>query len=373
MAAPIESRASTFENLNGAKGEGAIANHGAKGDACEPVKAGTTKVLLDVTGAGVVRRIWMTLDRASRSPQMLRSLRLQMFWDGAGKPAVDVPLGDFFCAGLGRMTPFESAYFASPEGHSFNGYIPMPYRQGARIVLVNEAKQDVTELYMEVDFTRQPIADDALYFHAHWNRRRSVALGEDFELLPRVTGRGRFLGVNVGVNVNPAYGSTWYGEGEVQMYLDGDRAHPTIVGTGTEDYVGAGWGESRFVARYQGCTVADPGSTHFAWYRFHGPDPIWFHRDFRAVIQEIGSAKRELALAMQAKGVPMKIVGMSGIGMPHLRLQDEPVNLTDPKFDQTKTWVSFYRSDDYSATSYFYLDRPSDALPPLAPLADRLP
>jgi len=375
MPADVQSRASTFENLNGVAGEGARTNQGAKGNPCEPVKAGESKVLLDVAGSGVVRRIWMSPDRGGRTPAMLRSLRLRMYWDGAEKPAVDAPLGDFFCAGLGQVTAFQSTLFASPEGRSFNSYIAMPFRKAARIVLTNEGSRDVAELYFEVDFTRESVPDDALYFHAWWNRRKAIPLGEDFELLPRVEGRGRFLGASVGVNVNPVYAGLWYGEGEVKMYLDGDRAHPTIAGTGTEDYVSSGWGEGRFAQDYQGCTIADPKGGHFAFYRFHLPDPIYFHRDFRATIQEIGSGPRETVLALLNQGVPMKPVGVSGVGMARVRLLDaNPAPaLTDEKFTKTKTWVSFYRTDDYSATSYFYLDRPFCDLPALTPVAERLP
>ena len=64
----------------------------------------------------------------------------------------------------------------------------------------------------------------------------STKLGEDFEILPSVKGRGRFLGVNLGVIATPAYEGSWWGEGEVKMYLDCDKAHPTLAGTGTEDY-----------------------------------------------------------------------------------------------------------------------------------------
>jgi hypothetical protein len=58
---------------------------------------------------------------------MLRSLRLEMFWDGAGKPAVSVPFGDFFGAALGQTVAFENALFSSPEGRSFNTIVPMPF------------------------------------------------------------------------------------------------------------------------------------------------------------------------------------------------------------------------------------------------------
>ena len=37
----------------------------------------------------------------------------------------------------------------------------------------------------------------------------------------------------------------------------------------------------------------------------------------------------------------------------------------DKNFPATAQSVNFYRSDDVSATAYFYLDKPSDNLPPL--------
>ena len=48
--------------------------------------------------------------------------------------------------------------------------------------------------------------------------------------LPEITGKGRFLGMSVGLNTDPAYGKSWWGEGEIKMYLDGDTQYPTIGG-----------------------------------------------------------------------------------------------------------------------------------------------
>jgi hypothetical protein len=42
--------------------------------------------------------------------------------------------------------------------------------------------------------------------------------------------KGRFLGVSVGLNVDSSYGKTWWGEGEVKMYLDGDSKYPPSTG-----------------------------------------------------------------------------------------------------------------------------------------------
>ena len=124
----------------------------------------------------------------------MRSLRLQMYWDGNSKAAVDVPLGDFFVSNLGRTTPFQSALFASPEGRSFNCYIPMPFKKGARIILTNESAQDTAKLFYDVDFVlTKTLPPDALYFHACWRRQMTSGLGEDVVVLPKLNGKGRFL------------------------------------------------------------------------------------------------------------------------------------------------------------------------------------
>src|SRR4051812_33495776 len=136
MQPGYDSRVSSFENPNGKKGQGGKTNKTAKGNAFEWMYPGQSKVLLDIKEQGIIQRIWLTINQ---SPALLRSLRLQMFWDGNSKAAVDVPLGDFFVSNLGRTTAFQSALFSSPEGRSFNCYIPMPFRKGARITLTNES------------------------------------------------------------------------------------------------------------------------------------------------------------------------------------------------------------------------------------------
>ncbi len=112
-----ETRWALFENPAAAKGQGGSENNGAKGHAFDSLQPGETRSLLTVNGAGEVRRIWITIDE--RDPVMLRSLRLDMYWDGARTPAVSVPLGDFFGAILGRPVAFENDLFSNPEGRSF--------------------------------------------------------------------------------------------------------------------------------------------------------------------------------------------------------------------------------------------------------------
>src|SRR5215212_8489330 len=80
MPEGVESRWSSGENPTGEKGKGGQANGGRKGAPTVAIKAGESRVLAEAKNtSGTVRRIWMTF--WDRSPQMLRSLRIDMYWD----------------------------------------------------------------------------------------------------------------------------------------------------------------------------------------------------------------------------------------------------------------------------------------------------
>ncbi len=359
------------ENRQAAKGSGGLENKGGKGHAWDEIPAGTSYVLADIKGAGTIDRMWMTID--DRSPEVLRGLKLEIHWDGAATPAVSVPLGDFFLHGVGEMVPMDTALFSSGEGRSFVSYVPMPFRKSARLVLTNESGKKVN-LFYDVDYrsvAAQPA--DALYFHASWRRERATRVGEDFRILPRIEGRGRFLGASIAVLSNPAYEKSWWGEGEVKVRLDGDRDHATLVGTGTEDYIGTAWGQGAYVHRFQGAPVSawDNGG-RWSFYRFHIPDPGWFHRDIEGSIQQMGGAPKADVIRFQKAGVPLipvsVDVGNRTGGFASLLTSGKP--LTDPSLPDG--WTNFYRSDDVAAVAYFYLDRPAGVLPAIAPASERM-
>lgn len=355
LPAGVETRWASGENPKALKGEAAKANAGRKGAPTVSIKAGQSRVLAEAAGtSGTVRRIWMTFP--DRSPRMLRSLRLDMYWDGSKTPAVSAPVGDFFGIGLGQTAVFESVLFSNPEGRSFNCMVPMPFRTGMKIVMTNESDTDLGELFYDVDYT---LGDrhgrGMLYFHAHFHRENPTTLQRDYELLPRVQGRGRYLGTNIGVITDRAtYFNTWWGEGEVKVYLDGDRDFPTLSGTGTEDYIGTAWGQGAFADLYQGSPIADEKNGRWAFYRYHIPDPVYFYRDIRVTIQQIGY------LADHSRGPVVEArrrLYRAGPGLVEMDISG------DGKFE---------RHDDWSSCTYFYLDRPENGLPALDPVAARI-
>jgi hypothetical protein len=363
------------ENISGKKGAGSKANQGAKGSAFLTVKAGEQLVMMDVKGAGIIRRMWLS-GTIPRSEEQRRMVRIDMYWDGSKKPAVSAPIGDFFGLGLGLSVPYKNALFSNPEGRSFNFTIPMPYRTGARIVITNESSAHALVWY-DINYTEEKVPDDALYFHAYWNRVMHTALGTDHVILPQVNGKGRFLGTNVGVIGDSAYRNTWFGEGEVKVFLDGDKQLPTLAGTGTEDYIGTGWGQGEYQDQYQGSLVSDSKNDVYAFYRYHVPDPVYFQKDCKVTIQQIGNTSVKNLRDMIARGVQLKpvwvfkqgsnadIFNLQGNPPEQILLLDRPEikGINDPMFDKEAFGANFYRSDDVSSVAYFYLNKPFSNLP----------
>lgn len=366
----MEPRWVSFENITGKKGQGGMENYGAKGHPCDFLRAGESKTLLDITGPGIINRIWITI--SDRSPRMLRSLVINMYWDGESKPAVSAPFGDFFGIGLGRTAAFQNALFSNPEGRSFNSNIQMPFKRSARIEIINESDYELPMIFYDVDLQLLKEWDESfLYFHCFWQRDTATALAQDFEILPRINGRGRFLGTNVSVNANPVYRDYWWGEGEVKVYLNGDTDYPTLVGTGTEDYIGTAWGQGQYYNQFQGCPIADAANLQWTFYRYHIPDPVYFKTDCRVTIQQIGGSEKANVLELQKKGINLIPITIHQAPVfTHIYEPGKMPDLSDPELPEG--WVNFYRSDDLAAASYFYFENPVSELPEIQPLSVRL-
>jgi hypothetical protein len=365
-----ETRWASFENPLAQKGAAASENQGAKGHPFDSLEVGETKTLFQVKGSGEIRRMWFTLD--PKDPETLRSLRLQTYWDGASSPAVSVPFGDFFVAMMGRTVAFENALFSNPEGRSFVCYVPMPFRKQATITITNESTKKIPYLFYDIDaIETRAWNPNSLYFHAAWRREQPTVLAHDFEILPRVEGEGRYIGTHIGVIADPK-NTGWWGEGEVKVYLDGDSSHPTLAGTGSEDYIGTGWGERVFQGRFQGSILSDPTRGEFGFYRYHIPDPVYFRHDIRVTISQQGGESRSKVLAMMKNGVPVSAVAMDDRGK-WIRLLDSPNrDLMDYKTSSSDPGTIYSRQDDVSAVALYYLDSPGNNLPPLAPVAERI-
>src|SRR4051812_30652464 len=363
----LDSRAVTFENPTGRRGEGGREGHGRKGAPSRRLAPGERVVLADIDGPGTVRHIWMTSPPAP--PEVMRALLLEIFYDGQEEPSVSVPALDFFGLPHGRPVAYSSAVASAQEGRGFNSYVPIPFGGNLRIEVENSSDRAL-ELYFQVDLTLEDArpqreAGVSGFLHATFRRQNPTVMGDDFVITEGLRGAGRFAGCVVGVRVLDE--GSWYGEGEVKVYRDGDGAWPTICGTGLEDYVGSAWGMGPHHAPYAGAPLevrargsAQPDFVGF--YRWHLPDPVVFHDDLRVTIQQIGmhafAAGMEDEFTRYAATHPA-----AGAGWQH------PRGLT--------AFGICERVDDYCATAFVYCTEPQSVrrLDVVAAVADidRLP
>jgi len=309
-----QTRSISAENPTGEKGRGGMATVGTgaqpardlgQGWKISPsiaIQPGATVTLADITGSGAIQHIWLTTH-----PQHWRHLLLRMYWEDDTRPAVEVPLGDFFCQGWGVYSQVSSLPIAVNPHGGFNSYWEMPFRQAAHITIESLADQEAI-LYYQIDYTLTQVPEEAAYFHAQWRRSNPLPDKEVHTLLDGIQGSGHYVGTYIAWG---AHNSGWWGEGEIKFYLDGDEAYPTICGTGTEDYFGGAWnfdvpeqGYTSFTTPFLGLNqVLRPDGLYrsqprFGMYRWHIMDPIRFQSDLRVTIQALGwrSGRRYLPL-----------------------------------------------------------------------------
>ena len=345
----IESRAATFENPPGGRGLGGSAHGGRKGAPSRVVAAGERVILADVDGPGVLRHLWLTSLPAP--PETRRAQVLEVFYDGAEQPSISVPVLDFFGLPHGRPAAFASALKAVHEGRGCNSFVPMPFGRHVRVEFANASPRP-TVLYYQIAYTlTRAVPEGSGYLHVAFRRQNPTVEGEDFVIAEGLAGPGRFLGCVLGIRVLDE--GIWYGEGEVKMYLDGDRARPTICGTGLEDYVGSAWGMGPHAAPYGGCTLdlRAPGATgpltqpaFVGLYRWHVADPVIYATDLRVTVQQLGAVLS--GPGQEAARAEIEAAGrLAGGGWQRLG-------------DESLVFGIVERVDDYCAAAFTYCAAP---------------
>lgn len=281
------SRSISFENPTGAPGEGGKAASnlgvGRKGKPSQSMSPGDPVQLCDIPGPGTIRHIWIT---TPGEPANLRSLVIRVWWDGQEHPSIECPVGDFMGMAHGKVTAYQSAVHSVGQRAGMNIWLPMPFTKRAKITLANEATKDAkpVPLFYQIDYTAaDKHADDVGRLHVLFRRENPTTEKRDFELLPERGQKGRFIGSVIGIrNLHP---DQWWGEGEIKVYMDGDKEFPTICGTGSEDYVGLSWGIQQTPFMYNGCNLDQ--KNFISMYRWHLPDPIAWQKQCRITIQQI--------------------------------------------------------------------------------------
>jgi hypothetical protein len=279
---------------------------GGNNDRFENIPAGERRTLFEVTGAGMINHIWITI--APPPPALNRNdIILRMYWDGSSVPCVEAPLGAFFGQGWDESYPFVSlALAAGPrEGRGLVSYFIMPFARGARIEVENDTGMAIEAFYYYVDYVKlDRLPPDMGRFHAWYNHELTEAAsagenewailgpqpanttGQANYLIADIQGKGHYVGVNYFVH-SPS--PMWYGEGDDMIFIDGEPWPPSLHGTGTEDYFNTSWSPNTLYTHpfYGYARVNNDvgwlGRTHV--YRFHITDPVYFNRSLRFTIE----------------------------------------------------------------------------------------
>ncbi len=244
------------------------------------IQPGETAVLADIKGAGIIRHIWFT---TNGSGPVSRALILKMYWDGSSKPSVEVPYGDFFCAGNGIDADVSSyPITVSSNGRAKNCWWQMPFSEGARITITNEGAEQLGAFYYYIDYLafNKPMQIKER-FYAQYKQAYPANFPGNYVIL-ETQGKGHYVGTVMSfVGTKP----NWWGEGDDLIEVDN---YKPLYGTGTEDYFCYAWGMNTHSTLWHGSPICDgfsaPGQKT-SIYRFHILDSIPFYKKFKISIE----------------------------------------------------------------------------------------
>lgn len=277
------------------------------------IAPGETKLLADISGAGVIRRFYMAPFAFDR--MRYRKLILRIYWDGRKEPCVEVPIGDFFGSGLGTLRYFHSAVIDVNYGFrewDFDGmvsYFPMPFEKGARITVQNDGGVEEFRLWYQFDYElydEGELPANAGKFHAQWRRVARTPVREGIPknstlgnaqakntepknnyVILDAEGRGTYVGFFLTID-NLAGG--WYGEGDDMIFVDGATWPPTYPGTGTEEIFNGGCCPSaEYAGLYTGYYLIENYKGNWGgknqMYRFLIHDPVRFQKSVLVTLE----------------------------------------------------------------------------------------
>ena len=282
-------------------------NGGTKGKDCEKLRPciqiapGETVTLCDTDGPGMITHIWFT-------GYVGHSFVMRIYWENEEFPSVEAPISAFFGCAYdenfkdrdGNYIVLNSAKILTAPGRGFNSYWEMRFAKHCRITMENRSKKEETLFYMISGWYGE-IPQDAGYFHAAYRQEHPVTKGRAYTIIDGIEGRGCFAGVTLATGMNG--NNTCWVEGEAKMYIDDDQ-YPSMNYTGTEDYFcgSYGFGNDIILNRYQTFSgmytglfaiMGDNrefynGQQRFLLYRFHEKDPVYFSKNFKMTIDNLG-------------------------------------------------------------------------------------
>ena len=217
-----------------------------------------------------------------------QEMLLRIYWDDRKRPAVEAPMGDFFCNAFGKRYEVASMPVVVGPTGSYNCFWYMPFRKAARIEVVNQGTKPINLLYFNIDWIKkETMPADTPYFYAQYRQEYPLENGKDYVILD-TRGKGHYVGTVLSVRTRSP---NWFGEGDEKIYIDGEKK-PSIWGTGTEDYFLQAWGLNKTCTPFFGTPYYDQYyrliGSHICCYRWHLADPIVFQKGIKVTFEHYG-------------------------------------------------------------------------------------
>ena len=234
---------------------------------CSPVT-----VFAHCRALGALQGLWLTLPDGTEAPPLV-----------LGPGALETSLSAEAHGAM--LQPFRTALYSWNKTRGLvQGRLPLPVRDGERIILHNDSEAPVSLTWFW-DEAGSPLVDDSgssAHFVSWYGDQRATGMEGSALVFAAGDGPTSLVTMALEISGGPA-GNRLYLEGDERLFIDGEVT-PALHGTGTEDYFNGGWyfsgahanattGQPRFV-------VLDPEDgwrhAHFehALYRHHVMDPM---------------------------------------------------------------------------------------------------
>lgn len=199
-------------------------------------KPGHTASLAELGGGG--RIVGIELLPAAAFEGLYKLIDLKITWDNEKRPAILVPVADFFGFAYGSRS-MESLVLGTTSAKAYC-YLPMPFDKTAKIELVyRPGISGSVPVYLQtrVYYTGQKRNPDTEgRFYSYW-KQEDPEMGQPYIFL-NATGRGHYVGTLLQGQATDFTHFTEFFEGDDFTAIDGI---PTVHGTGSEDYFNGGW------------------------------------------------------------------------------------------------------------------------------------
>jgi hypothetical protein len=224
------------------------------------VAPGQEGTLLQLSGPSAIYSLEVEARGTGGNKELNRILQecvLIAHWDDDPLPGIRVPLGTFFGTSPG-VNPYVSLPLEmqkTEDGARMVSRWVMPFQSSAVLKLANFGDARV-RISGKAEVAPRDWDERSLHFNASYRKEDFYPTRplSDWTLLD-AKGEGRLVGIEMSIRTPDK--STWWGEGDEKIYVDGEK-FPGTFGTGTEDYFGYAWGTDwkTFWHAYHGVTRA---------------------------------------------------------------------------------------------------------------------